>query len=672
MQINRYSFNEQNKGILLKFQNLQSFILCAILAAGESWHALCSADSGLQNSQTMQKGTISVQTENIFPIIKKFLYSDHEIFLRELVSNAVDATTKLRTLANKGEFKGELGDTTIHILLDEANKTLTIRDRGVGMTEEEVMKYLNQVAFSSAAEFLEKYKEDGNIIGHFGLGFYSAFMVADKVEVITRSWQEGASAVKWSCEGNPEYSLEPAERDDRGTDVVLYINEENKEFLERNRIEELLKKYCKFLPVPIQFGTRTETYTEGEGEDSEQKTRDVPNVINNPDPIWKKPPAELTDEDYQSFYQELYPFSPAPMFWIHLNIDYPFNLTGILFFPKLGNTLEVQKNKIQLYSNQVYVTDEVKEIVPEFLTLLHGVIDSPDIPLNVSRSYLQSDASVKKITGYITRKVADKLKELFEKDRENYEAKWGDLGVFVKYGMISEEKFYDKAVDFALLENVDKEHFTLAEYREKVKDLQTDKHNKVVFLYTNQAAAHDGFIRSARARGYDVLLFDQMLDNHFIQQLEYKLGDVTFVRVDSDTVDKLVQKDEDTEAVLSEKEQEKVKTLFSELAGEGHQVQVKALSPEDQPVVITRPEFMRRMKEMQALQGMDASMFPDSFQVVINGNHPLVAEKLLRMKKEEKRQSLARHLYDLARLNQGMLTGADLTAFVQRSLEWVQ
>lgn len=620
----------------------------------------------------MQKGTISVQTENIFPIIKKFLYSDHEIFLRELVSNAVDATTKLRTLANKGEFKGELGDTTIHILLDEANKTLTIRDRGVGMTEEEVMKYLNQVAFSSAAEFLEKYKEDGNIIGHFGLGFYSAFMVADKVEVITRSWQEGASAVKWSCEGNPEYSLEPAERDDRGTDVVLYINEENKEFLERNRIEELLKKYCKFLPVPIQFGTRTETYTEGEGEDSEQKTRDVPNVINNPDPIWKKPPAELTDEDYQSFYQELYPFSPAPMFWIHLNIDYPFNLTGILFFPKLGNTLEVQKNKIQLYSNQVYVTDEVKEIVPEFLTLLHGVIDSPDIPLNVSRSYLQSDASVKKITGYITRKVADKLKELFEKDRENYEAKWGDLGVFVKYGMISEEKFYDKAVDFALLENVDKEHFTLAEYREKVKDLQTDKHNKVVFLYTNQAAAHDSFIRSARARGYDVLLFDQMLDNHFIQQLEYKLGDVTFVRVDSDTVDKLVQKDEDTEAVLSEKEQEKVKTLFSELAGEGHQVQVKALSPEDQPVVITRPEFMRRMKEMQALQGMDASMFPDSFQVVINGNHPLVAEKLLRMKKEEKRQSLARHLYDLARLNQGMLTGADLTAFVQRSLEWVQ
>ncbi len=619
----------------------------------------------------MQKGTISVQTENIFPIIKKFLYSDHEIFIRELVSNAVDATTKLNTLANKGEFKGELGDTTIQVLLDEERKTLTIRDRGVGMTEEEVMKYLNQVAFSSAAEFLEKYKEDGNIIGHFGLGFYSAFMVADKVEVITRSWQD-APAVKWTCEGNPEYSLEPAEREDRGTDVVLHINEENEEFLQKDRIEGLLKKYCKFLPVPIQIGTRTETYTEGEGEESEQKTREVPNIINQTEPIWKKPPTELTDEDYRNFYQELYPFSPAPMFWIHLNIDYPFNLTGILFFPKLGNTLEVQKNKIQLYSNQVYVTDEVKEIVPEFLTLLHGVIDSPDIPLNVSRSYLQSDASVKKITGYITRKVADKLKELFDKDRANYEEKWSDLGVFVKYGMISEEKFYDKAVDFALLQNVDEEYFTLDEYREKVKELQTDKHNKVVFLYTNQLAAHDSFIQSAKARNYDVLLFDQVLDNHFIQQLEYKLGDVTFVRVDSDTVDNLVQKDESAEAVLSEKEQDKVKSLFSELAGEGHQVQVKPLSPEDQPVVITRPEFMRRMKEMQALQGMDASMFPESFQVVINGNHPLIAEKLLRMKKEEKRQSLARHLYDLARLNQGMLTGADLTAFVRRSLEWVQ
>jgi len=620
----------------------------------------------------MQKGTISVQTENIFPIIKKFLYSDHEIFIRELVSNAVDATTKLNTLANKGEFKGEIGDTTIQILLDEEQKTLTIRDRGVGMTEEEVMKYLNQVAFSSAAEFLEKYQEDGNIIGHFGLGFYSAFMVADKVEVITRSWQD-APAVKWSCEGNPEYSLEPAEREARGTDVVLHINAENKEFLEKDRIEGLLKKYCKFLPVPIQFGTRTETYTEGEGEEeSEQKTREVPNIINHTEPIWKKPPTELTDEDYRRFYQELYPFSPAPMFWIHLNIDYPFNLTGILFFPKLGNTLEVQKNKIQLYSNQVYVTDEVKEIVPEFLTLLHGVIDSPDIPLNVSRSYLQSDASVKKITGYITRKVADKLKELFDKDRENYEQKWSDLGIFVKYGMISEEKFYDKAVDFALLQNVDDAYFTLDEYRQKVKDLQTDKHDKLVFLYTNQLAAHDSFIQSAKARNYDVLLFDQVLDNHFIQQLEHKLGDVTFVRVDSDTVDNLVQKDESAEAVLSEKEQEKVKNLFGEMAGEGHQVQVKPLSPEDQPVVITRPEFLRRMKEMQALQGMDASMFPESFQVVINANHPLIAEKLVRMKKEEKRQSLARHLYDLARLNQGMLTGADLTAFVKRSLEWVQ
>lgn len=621
----------------------------------------------------MQKGNISVQTENIFPIIKQFLYSDQEIFLRELISNAVDATNKLKTLSAKGEFKGEIGDTTIEIILDKENKTLTIRDKGIGMTEEEVQKYLNQVAFSSAAEFLEKYKDEANIIGHFGLGFYSAFMVAQKVEAVTKSYKEGSQGVTWTCEGDPSYTIDTNDKTERGTDIVLHISEDSTEYLEDSRIEELLKKYCRFLPISIKFGTKTESITEGEGEEAETKEIELDNIINNTDPIWRKQPTELSDEDYRSFYNELYPFSPAPMFWIHLNIDYPFNLTGVLYFPKLGNSFEVQKNKIQLYSNQVYVTDDVKEIVPEFLTLLHGVIDSPDIPLNVSRSYLQADQNVKKITGYITRKVADKLNELFKKDREDYESKWGDLGVFVKYGMISEEKFNDKGEKFALLKNTDGKFATIAEYKEKVKDAQTDKHDKIIFLYTNNPVDHDSAIQSCKNRGYDVLVFDHVIDNHFLQHVEQKQNDVTFVRVDSDTVDNLVQKDEETESVLSEDEQNKLKAHFEKVTADGGgSLVLKAMSPEDAPVMITKPEFMRRMKEMQALQGMSMDAFPEMFNVVINTNHPLLASKLLKMRSEEKKENLVKYLYDLALLNQNMLKGSDLTAFVNKSIEFLK
>lgn len=618
----------------------------------------------------MQKGTISVQTENIFPIIKKYLYSDQEIFLRELVSNAVDATTKLKALASRGDVQGELGDLTIEIKVDKDAKTITISDKGIGMTEEEVQKYLNQVAFSSAQEFLDKYKNDtGNIIGHFGLGFYSAFMVAGQVEAITKSYKPDSQGVTWSCDGSPEYTITENDKVSRGTDIVLHISDDAAEYLEEHRIQQLLDKYCRFLPVPIKFGTKKEY--EGEGDD--QKEVEVDNIVNNAHPLWKKQPSELNDEDYKSFYEELYPFTAAPMFWIHLNIDYPFNLTGVLYFPKLSNNFELQRNKIQLYSNQVYVTDDVKDIVPEFLMLLHGVIDSPDIPLNVSRSYLQADQNVKKITGYITRKVADKLSEQFNKDRAEFEAKWNDLGIFVKYGMISDEKFYDRATDFVLFKSVDNQFFTIEEYKEKIKSTQTDKHDKIIFLYTHQPAAHDSFIQAAKKRGYDVLLMDTVIDNHFIQQLEYKLGNVTFVRVDSDTVDNLIQKDEKIESVLSEKEQEAVKGIFEKLAtGAGNSVQLKPMSPEDQPVVITRPEFMRRMKEMQSLQGMNFGDFPDSINVVVNTNHPLVAQKLVGEKNEEQQNQLARYLYDLALLNQGMLKGAELTAFIEKSLQYMK
>jgi molecular chaperone HtpG len=618
----------------------------------------------------MQKGQISVQTENIFPIIKQFLYSDQEIFLRELVSNAVDATNKLKTLSSKGEFKGDLGDLTIEVILNEEAKTLTIRDKGIGLTHDEAERYLNQVAFSSAAEFLEKYKNETNIIGHFGLGFYSGFMVASRVEVVSKSWQEGAEAIIWSCDGDPTYTIAPAEKEGRGTDIVLHISPDAAEYLERDRIEGLLKTYCRFLPVSIQFGSRTITREEGEGDDKQKNEEQEPNIINNTHPIWKKQPSELTDEDYKAFYQELYPYSPEPMFWIHLNIDYPFNLTGVLYFPKLGNNLEVQKNKIQLYSNQVYVTDNVKDIVPEFLTLLHGVIDSPDIPLNVSRSALQADSQVKKITGYITRKVSDKLQELFQKDRSAFEEKWKDIGVFIKYGMLSHDKFHEKALQYVLLKGLDGPFNTLEEYREKIKEQQKDKHDKLIAIYTTDPEGQFAAIEAVRLKGFDVLHMDTMLDNHFMQHLEYKDGHITFVRVDSDTPDNLVQKDHKPESVMTEEEQEKVKKAFEEsLEDKMSFVTLKALSPDDQPVMVTRPEFMRRMREMQMMQGNGMMDFPESYNLVINSNHPIIAQRLSAMEDDESRIQLARHLSDLALLQQGMLKGKALHTFVQESLQ---
>ena len=624
----------------------------------------------------MQKGNISVQTENIFPIIKKFLYSDQEIFLRELVSNAVDATSKLKTLNRKGEFTGEIGEETIDIIIDKDAGTLTIRDRGIGMTEEEVKQYLNQVALSSAQDFVEKYQDDASIIGHFGLGFYSAFMVADKVEVQTLSWKEEGQPVHWICEGDPSYEIGEGNRDFRGTDVILHISEDSQQYLEEDEIQGLLNKYARFLPIPIRFGTRTETtYEESdvavlEGEEKPEPVKvetEVDNIVNNTNPLWKKNPADLTDEDYKDFYRELYPMGQPPMFWIHLNIDYPFNLTGILYFPKVSGGMELQRNKIQLYSNQVYVTDDVKEIVPEFLTLLHGVIDSPDIPLNVSRSYLQADTNVKKITGYITKKVAEKLNGLFKEDREDYEAKWADLGVFVKYGMISEDKFYDKAKKFVLLENTDGKKFTINEYRERIKENQTDKYDRLVGIYTADAERQHTNIAAATDRGYEVLVLEHAIDAPFIQSLEQKEDKITFVRVDSATADQLVQKDEEKESLLSEEETTTVTTLFSGLVGEKGSVEVKPLDTSDAAVQIVKPEFMRRMKEMQMLQGMDASMFPDMFNVVVNANNPIVKEHILGNEDEAARTENAKHLYQLALLSQQMLTGKDLKEFIDRS-----
>lgn len=619
----------------------------------------------------MSKGKISVQSENIFPIIKKFLYSDHEIFLRELVSNAVDATMKARTLSRRGEIQGELGNTTIEISIDKDAKTLTISDKGIGMTTEEVKKYLNQVAFSSAEEFIEKYKDDASVIGHFGLGFYSAFMVAEKVEVQTLSFQEDAEPVLWTCEGDPEYTLKKGNRTERGTDVILHITDEDKQFLEEGEIQGLLDKYAKFLPVEIKFGTKEDITYEGEGDDKKEIKTVVDNIVNNPNPLWKKNPSELEDQDYKDFYNELYPYSQPPLFWIHLNIDYPFDLTGVLYFPKLNNNLEVQKNKIQLYSNQVYVTDDVSNIVPEFLTLLHGVIDSPDIPLNVSRSYLQADRNVKKITTYITKKVADKLAELFKEDRDNYESKWDEIGTFVKYGMLTDEKFNDKAMDFVLLKDIEGKHHTLDAYKDKVKDQQTDKHDRTVLLYTTNEQEQHGYINSVKNYGYDIVVMDSVIDNHFMQHLEQKMDKVTFVRVDSDTPDNLVQKDETKESVLSEKEQEKVKTIFTDSLGDlkGGSIELKALSPQDHPVMITKPEFMRRMKEMQAMQGMDWAGMPDAHNVVINSNHPLIAQKLVNMKSAEKKNDFANHLHKLAMLNQGMLKGEELAKFIEKSID---
>lgn len=616
----------------------------------------------------MQEGKISVQTENIFPIIKRFLYSDQEIFLRELIANAIDATQKLKTLSARGEFKGELGDLTIDVLLDEKAGTLTIRDRGIGMSEEEVKKYLNQVAFSSAQEFLEKYKEDSNIIGHFGLGFYSAFMVSDKVEVETKSWREKDEAVKWTCKGDPSYTLEELDKTSRGTDVILHIGKDEDEFLDKNRISGLLDKYCKFLPIEIRFGKKTETKVIGEGEDTETEEVEVDNIINNPHPLWKKLPADLTEDDYKNFYNELYPYSPAPLFWIHLNIDYPFNLTGVLYFPHLRNNVELQKDKIQLYSNQVYVTDEVADIVPEFLTLLHGVIDSPDIPLNVSRSYLQADRNVKKISGYITKKVGDKLKELFDESREDYESKWDEINVFVKYGMLSDDKFYKSGKRFALLKNVAGDLFTVDEYIDKIKDAQTDKNDKKVFIYAQNKEGQLSYINAVKEKGYDVLLMDEVIDTHFMQALEQKEEGIQCVRVDADIPDNLVDKDEQKESVLSEKEVEKVKGIFTEsLSNEN--IQLKPLSPSESPVMITRPEFMRRMKEMQMMQGMSMNDFPDQYNVIVNTNHPIISQKLINMRSKEKIGRMVNHLFDLARLNQQMLSGEELSRFVKESID---
>ncbi len=596
----------------------------------------------------METGQINVKTENIFPIIKKFLYSDHEIFLRELVANAVDATQKLKGLVSIGEMKDELGDTTIEISIDEKAKTLTISDRGLGMADEEVKKYINQIAFSSAQEFVEKFKDEkANIIGKFGLGFYSAFMVSDKVDVITKSYKTGAKAVKWSCDGSPEYSLDETKKKERGTDVVLHINEESKEFLEKARIQTLLEKYCKFLPVEIKFDGK---------------------VVNNPNPAWVKKPSELTPQNYQDFYKELYLFSEAPLFWIHLNVDYPFNLTGILYFPKLKGGYEFQKNKIQLYSRQVFVTDSVEGIVPEFLMHLHGVIDSPDIPLNVSRSYLQSDPNVKKISSYITKKVAEKLSELFKENRREFEEKWEHISVFVKYGMLSDEKFYEKAKDFCLLQNTDKQYFTIDEYKEKIKSLQTDKHENTVFLYAANAETQHHFVQPAKDRGYDVLLMDSIIDNHFFSHLEAKLEKVAFKRVDADTVEHLIEKEEKKESVLSKREEEKLVKLFQEQINDPKiSVVVKALSPDDQPVTITRPEFTRRMRDMAASGGYGGMGFmPEEYNLVLNANHKLISA-LVNEESKQKKEDLVNQLYDLALLSQNMLKGSKLTEFVKRS-----
>jgi molecular chaperone HtpG len=683
----------------------------------------------------MQKGKINVTTENIFPIIKKFLYSDHEIFLRELISNAVDATQKLKTLASVGDFKGEMGDLTVRVEVNKKKKTLTVSDAGIGMTAEEVEKYINQIAFSSAEDFMEKYKNESNaIIGHFGLGFYSSFMVSDKVEIETLSWQDGARGVSWSCDGSPEYSLEETDRKMRGTTITLHIDSDSKEFLEENKISELLDKYCKFLPVEIAFGK------EKEWKDGKEVELDKDRVVNDTKPLWTLPPAEVKDEDYKSFYRKLYPIGDEPLFNIHLNVDYPFTLTGILYFPRIKKNIEIQKNKIQLYCNQVFVTDSVEGIVPEFLTLLHGVLDSPDIPLNVSRSYLQSDSNVKKISSHITKKVADRLEEIFKNDRDQFEKKWDDLKLFIEYGMMSDEKFHDRAEKFALVKNVEGKYFTFKEYEELIKANQTDKNKSLVYLYATDKQEQFSYIEAARSRGYDVLLMDGQLDTHFLNHMETKLKESRFARVDSEIIDKLIEKDETRESKLTSQQEADLTPVFqAHLPGHemNYFISYEALSEEAQPVLITQSEFMRRMKDMQELSGQ-ASMFghmPDSYNLVVNANHPLVGkiveqtEKKLGKKLEELRaeksglseeqqllekardgkkeeeipqsekdqmetvnkrlneledkriemlkkyakdQKLVKQLIDLALLANNQLKGEDLAAFVKRSVELIK
>lgn len=634
-----------------------------------------------QKRNTMKTGQIHVQTENIFPIIKKFLYSDHEIFLRELVSNAVDASQKLNVLAKNGEYKGEVGDLKVEVLLDKEAKTLTIRDNGIGMTAEEIDKYINQIAFSGAEEFVEKYKgKEGaeQIIGHFGLGFYSAFMVAEKVQIRTLGRYEGAQAVQWESNGSPEFTLIDIEKENRGTDIVLYINEESAEFLEKQRIQGILDKYCKFLPIPVFFGTKTDYIDSPEGEKDDKGnikrvSIEVPNQINNPSPAWTKAPVDLKQEDYDQFYRELYPMTfEQPLFHIHLNVDYPFNLTGILYFPKIKENVEVQRNKINLYSNQVFITDSVAEIVPEFLTLLHGVIDSPDIPLNVSRSYLQSDGNVKKISAHITKKVADKLAEMFKKDRPDFEAKWPDLQVFVQYGMLSEEKFAEKAKDFSLFKNTDDHAYTIQEFIDKVKPLQTDKNNKTVLLYTHSTEEQYAFVKKAKERGYEVLVLDGPLAPHWISKLEQTFENISFARVDADSLDKLIQKTDEIPSKLSKEDEEKLKPLFeAQVNKEKFTVQFESMSEQEAPIIITQPEFIRRMMEQQKLGGGGGfyGAFPEMFNLTVNANHPAVA-KLLEQDPSAQENS-TKQLVDLAMLAQGLLKGAALDAFIQRNIEHI-
>ena len=684
----------------------------------------------------MQKGNIGVTTENIFPVIKKFLYSDHEIFLREMVSNAVDATQKMKTLAEKGEFKGELGDLTVRVTLDETKKTLTISDRGIGMTEEEIDKYINQIAFSGVNDFLNKYKDNANaIIGHFGLGFYSAFMVSDKVEIVTKSYKDGAKAVRWSCDGSPSFEIDDTEKSDRGSDIILYISEDCKEFLEKGRIQGLLNKYCKFMPVPVAFGKKTEW------KDGKQTETDEDNVINDMEPLWTKTPSTLKDEDYKKFYHELYPMQDDPLFWIHLNVDYPFNLTGILYFPKIKSNIDLQRNKIQLYCNQVFVTDQVEGIVPDFLTLLHGVIDSPDIPLNVSRSYLQSDRDVKKISTYITKKVADRLNGIFKENRKEYENKWDDLKLFINYGMLSQEDFYDRAKDFTLLKDVDGKYFTLDEYKTLIKDNQTDKDGQLIYLYSTDKDGQYSYTESARAKGYSVLLLDGQLDVPTVSMLEQKLEKSRFLRVDSDTIERLIVKEDIKKNELDNEQTDNLSSAFrSQLPAiekVEFNVEVQSLGADAQPVMITQSEYMRRMKDISRYQsGMSFyAQMPDSYSFVINSDHPLVkdilddetkncgeelvpivseikglqarlsaihqsqskkkpdeiteeeksdldtTEKNLNEQRDRKQQIIAGYaagnsvlhqLIDLALLQNGMLKGASLDAFIKRSVALIK
>lgn len=599
----------------------------------------------------MSKGTIQVHTENIFPIIKKFLYSDHEIFLRELVSNAVDATQKLKALSTMAEFNGELGDLSIEVLLDKDARTLTIRDHGIGMTAEEIEKYITQIAFSGAEEFVEHYKEKSNaqLIGHFGLGFYSAFMVSSSVEIISRSYRESAHPVRWECDGSPDYTMEDAEKAERGTDIILHIADDSSEFLEELRIKNLLKKYCKFLPVEIKFEKE---------------------IINNTQPAWIRKPALLTDNDYRLFYRELYPFADDPLFHIHLNVDYPFNLTGILYFPKLKNNFEQQKDRIQLYSNQVFVTDAVENIVPDFLMLMKGVIDSPDIPLNVSRSYLQSDANVKKISAHISKKVAEKLDDLFKADRADFEKKWDDVKVFIQYGMLSDDKFYERASKFCLLKTTAGKYYTLEEFSTKIKPLQTDKNGKLVYLYTSDVVEQHSYVASAEARGFEVLLMDSPVDSHFVGLLERKLDDASFARVDADIIDKLIDKEEAMPSKLSKEQQEVLKGLLESMTDkEKFSVTFESLSEKEAPVMITRDEFSRRMKEMSSLGGMNfMGDMKDHFNLVVNSNHPVISKALLETD-ALKQQQLLRQSVDLAMLSQNLLKGEELTGFIHRSLQ---